>query len=114
MISPRDFDVASSYSTLTARMLAPVGPSILPRSTIAALPASSARVTSWVFFLGGIAQKLLSVCCTGQSQELASIINARQPRDLTPALVIGSKQRVQSRVPPTSVAGTLRPPATRL
>ena len=58
MISPRFFDVASSYSTLTARMLAPVGPSILPRSTIAALPASSARVTSWVFFLGGIASGL--------------------------------------------------------
>src|SRR4029453_10455046 len=55
MISPRFFEVASSYSTFTARMLAPVGPSILPRSTIAALPASSARVTSWVFFLGGIA-----------------------------------------------------------
>src|SRR3954465_3336606 len=105
MISPRFFAGASSYSTLTARMLAPVGPSILPRSTIAALPASSARVTSWVFFLGGITQRLLSVCCTGLSQELASIINARQPRDFTTALVHGSKRRAQSQVPPTSVTG---------
>jgi hypothetical protein len=75
MISPRFFAVASSYSTLTARMFAPVGPSILPRSTIAALPASSASVTSWVFFLGGIASQAPSMCAARAEnvRSLASI-----------------------------------------
>src|SRR6476620_4546995 len=99
MISPRDFEVASSYSSLTARMLAPVGPSILPRSTIAALPASSARVTSWVFFLGGITSRLLRVCCTGRQQEPREHLNAQQPRDLTTGPSTGSKRRLKSRVP---------------
>src|SRR6185503_10664811 len=84
MISPRFFDVASSYSTLTARMLAPVGPSILPRSTIAALPASSASVTSWVFFLGGIASGLPRCVLHGpKCQAPRQHLNAQQPRDPT-------------------------------
>src|SRR5215213_10239845 len=98
MISPRCFEVASSYSTLTARMLAPVGPSILPRSTIAALPASSARVTSWVFFLGGIAFRAPSCVLHGPKWERRQHENAQQPRDLTTAPRTGSKRQSASRV----------------
>src|SRR3712207_2715251 len=91
MISPRCLAVASSYSCLTARMLAPVGPSILPRSTIAAFPASSASVTSCVFFLGGIALGLLNLCC-------ATTVKAREHHEtrVNPATLLHRRNRLKA------------------
>src|SRR5215469_15298856 len=112
-MSPRFAEVVSSYSSFTLRVLTPVGPSILPRSTMAALPASSSRVASNVFFsLGGMRTSLSSHrqdavqphCLRGGPTDASELTAA----DSDIGGLSGGAQKF-----PTSVADQRRPPGAR-